>query len=131
MRYLSVAVFLMLVVSSANAGPFDKIPGIGFIRSCNVTASDTGQQIKKIRYQPDQFNSAKYVDKDKILKLLEEDGFTCEKSKIGFDKAMYDDKIFCSKPFSGKEVYKWITTTIQCKGNRCNDPSVYCSENKE
>lgn len=131
MRSLLVAAFLMLVVSSANAGLLDKVPGIGFVRSCDVTSADTGQKIKKIRYQPDQFNSSKYVDKDKILKLLEEDGFTCEKSKIGFDTAMYDDKIFCSKPFSGKEIYKWITTTIQCKKNKCDDPSVYCSENKE
>ncbi|MBP7232555.1 MAG: hypothetical protein KBA28_11570 [Syntrophaceae bacterium] len=131
MRYFLVAAFLFLVVSSANAGPFDQIPGIGFVRSCNVTAADTGQKIKKIRYQPDEFNGAKFVDKDKMTKLLEEDGFTCGKSKIGFDKAMYDAKIFCSKPFSGREVYKWITVTFQCKGNKCDDASPYCSESKE
>ncbi len=101
-----------------------------FKKSCSVVRGEAWKKMNAISYQPDPMHASKFVSKEKLLKVLEDDGFTCEKSKIGFDKNRYDAKMVCNKPYTGGGTHKWLATTIQCKGDTCDEPGIYCSEGK-
>jgi hypothetical protein len=99
--------------------------------SCDVVAGRSGQKIEKAMVQPDPMNGRKIVAKEKILTLMKDEGFTCEPSKTGFDKVMYDSAYACSKPYSGGGRYKWIEASFQCKAGDCGEPTPRCGEKRE
>ncbi len=106
-------------------------PPPGFQKSCDVVRGETFKKLKPHFYQPDKMMAGFFIPKTKALEIFKEDGYTCANSKHGFDKAKYDARIACSKPYSGNQKpYKWIDTALMCKGEKCNEPTIGCAEKK-
>lgn len=110
-----------------------KVPGTKGVsvgpKTCDLTRGEINGNIGTVVYQPDKLNNAKFASKAKIMPILTAEGFTCVKSKQ--PSPDHDSTQVCNREYKGMDPgYKWIQLKLKCKGDKCDEPNLTCSENK-